>query len=278
MLQGTLHEQRRERGTTMDRTIFTAARPAAATLAPRRGWAGRRACRALVGLVALLLALSAAGLWAPRHSFAATGAIAVNTTNWNGNAGWGAAPFPEAELDSAGIVHLWGAVQQVPTSSGDWTLIGYVPLGMAPNRTLYTIVHTGSGTYADLLINPDREIRVIASQPCPPLCSNFAFVSLESISYYPGTGTSLAWAVNPANWSANAGWGSVAPAWVVDSQGFVHLQGAVRQTATTGGDPTLLLTLPAQLTPPSTASPACAPVTTTCSPLCTPAAAPMPTS
>jgi len=50
--------------------------------------------------------------------------------------------------------------------------------------------------------------------------------------------------LNSANWSSNAGFGSAKPRWYKES-GFVdpdvvHLQGAAKQTTTTGGDPNLL--------------------------------------
>jgi hypothetical protein len=51
-------------------------------------------------------------------------------------------------------------------------------------------------------------------------------------------------AVNTANWSASAGFGSTAPSWFEDSFGLVHLQGAARQVSATGTGANLLGTLP----------------------------------
>ena len=54
--------------------------------------------------------------------------------------------------------------------------------------------------------------------------------------------------LNTANWSGNAGFGSVAPAAYLDIEDVVHLQGAVTQTAQTG-NPNFIGTLPAGYQP-----------------------------
>jgi hypothetical protein len=193
----------------------------------------------LVGLVVLAASTLAAG---PVARAAGAVAIPLNTANWSGSAGFGATA-PAWYLDSYGYVHLQGAAKQVSTG-GDPTLIGTLPAAAIPNRNVFTIVHTYGGTYADLGIQTNGQIRVIA--PRPPAVTDLSFVSLESVSYLPGTGTALT--LNTANWSASAGFGSTAPAWSKDSDGYVHLQGAAKQVVPSGGDPTLIATLPAALT------------------------------
>lgn len=56
--------------------------------------------------------------------------------------------------------------------------------------------------------------------------------------------------VNGLNWSGHAGIGSRGPAWYTDSSGFVHLQGAVRQTSGSGPRAGLIGTLPRAARPP----------------------------
>jgi len=46
---------------------------------------------------------------------------------------------------------------------------------------VYVIVHTFAGTYTDLAIGTDGSIRVIPTRP--PLATDDAFVSLESVTY-----------------------------------------------------------------------------------------------
>jgi hypothetical protein len=46
---------------------------------------------------------------------------------------------------------------------------------------VYTIVHTFNGTYADLAIEPNGQLDLIA--PRPPMVQDYGFVSLESITY-----------------------------------------------------------------------------------------------
>jgi hypothetical protein len=50
-----------------------------------------------------------------------------------------------------------------------------------PRHTVYTIVHTFNGTYADLSIAPNGQIALI--DPRSPMVKDYTFVSLESIVY-----------------------------------------------------------------------------------------------
>lgn len=214
----------------------------------------RRLFVLLVGLVGL--AASAIPASPVAHASGAT-PILVNKPTWSDSAGFGSTA-PAWVKDARGIVHLQGAAKQVLSTSSDPTacsgggnanLLGTLPTGPSganPNRTVFTIVHTFNGTYADLGIQADGQICLIA--PRPPAVKDYSFVSLESISFFAGTGTSLTNNVNTTNWSTSAGFGSVAPASAGTGQ-VVHLQGAVKQKPSTGGDPNLILTLPSGLIP-----------------------------
>jgi hypothetical protein len=50
-----------------------------------------------------------------------------------------------------------------------------------PSRTVYTIVHTYAGTYADLAIEPNGQVLVIG--PRSPAVQDLRFLSLEGITY-----------------------------------------------------------------------------------------------
>jgi hypothetical protein len=58
--------------------------------------------------------------------------------------------------------------------------------------------------------------------------------------------------LNTANWSGSAGFGSRGPAWYTDGAGVVHLQGAVRQTSSSGINAILIGTLPKAARPAAT--------------------------
>jgi hypothetical protein len=111
---------------------------------------------------------------------------------------------------------------------------------------VYIIVDDSATGYADLAIGTDGTIRLI--DPRPPTVKSYNFVPLYSISYRPGHAGS-AIAVNTANWTGSAGFGSRLPAWYTDRSGIVHLQGAASQTSTGGSDPNLIGTLPAAARP-----------------------------
>jgi hypothetical protein len=105
----------------------------------------------------------------------------LNTTNWSANAGFGSSE-PGWNEDTAGVVHLQGAATQV-SLAGDPNLVATLPVVIRPDRTIYTIVHTFNGTYADLSIDPSGQIRLI--DPRPPMGKDYAFVSLEGVTYHP---------------------------------------------------------------------------------------------
>jgi hypothetical protein len=166
--------------------------------------------------------------------------IALNTADWSGNAGAGARS-PGWYKDGSGVVHLQGAVHQVSTGGPGANVIGTLPPAAAPSWTIYTVVITDPGTYADLAIEPDGTIALI--DPRSPAVRDEGFVSLESISYRPNSFNN-AIAVNTSNWSATAGFGSRAPAWYKDKNGIVHLEGAATQTSASGTGANLIGTLP----------------------------------
>lgn len=102
--------------------------------------------------------------------------LPLNASNWSGNACCGAGA-PQWYTDGSGIVHLEGAVTQT-SSSGQANLIGTLPDNARPTRTVFTIVHTDLGTYADLAIGTDGTITLL-----PSFNTNTGFVSLEGITF-----------------------------------------------------------------------------------------------
>ena len=165
---------------------------------------------------------------------------------WSPNAGFGSG-VPGWYMDGSFDVHLQGAVTQ--TSPAASTVLGTVVDGGAPqNRVIYTIVHTFSGTYADVAINPNGQIGLI--DPRPPMVKDYTFVSLECITY--GNNTLNPITPNSTNWSFSAGFGSIAPAWYKDAVGVVHLVGAAKQINASGASANLLGTLPAAASPKRT--------------------------
>jgi hypothetical protein len=107
----------------------------------------------------------------------------LNTANWSGNAGYGSSE-PGWNEDSAGVVHLQGAAT-LTSLSGNFGLLATLPAVIRPGRTVYTIVHTFDGTYADLAIQPTGQVQLI--DPRPPMGGgdtfDYTFVSLEGVTY-----------------------------------------------------------------------------------------------
>jgi hypothetical protein len=106
--------------------------------------------------------------------------IAVNTANWTLFACCGARS-PGWYADKSGIIHLQGAARQIDASGPKAGLLGTLPKAARPSRNLYFIVHTWSGTYADLGITTKGNIGLIGARP--PEITDYFFVSLEGISY-----------------------------------------------------------------------------------------------
>ena len=179
--------------------------------------------------------------------------IEINQTNWiqtwqPPNNSFGAAN-PTWYKDGEGIVHLEGATKQwnaTPGGNSLPSLIGAVPPAAAPTRAITTVVHTAFGTHADLFITPNGQIAI--SGPQPPAFTDFSFVSLEGVSYNPGTLFNHVGNLNVNNWSPCCG-SATDPGWVQDNAGIVHLQGEVNQTTSSGPNANLVATLPASIAP-----------------------------
>ena len=190
---------------------------------------------AMSGLIAPLVALAIlaiSGSLAPLFALSIPVAplIGLNAVNWSASAGFGStAPgwYKEVGLVDPDVVHLQGAVKQTSAIGPDANLIGTLPPAASPNRVVYTIVHTFDGTYADIAISPNGQIVLI--DPKPPAVKDYSFVSLESITYEQFLPVPNLIKPN-TYWSANAGFGSSAPAWYQDGSLDVHLQGAASQT------------------------------------------------
>jgi hypothetical protein len=162
-------------------------------------------------------------------------------------AGDGSAPAGYYK-DADGTVHLQGAVKQLSSEPGYPQLIGTMASD-APNRYVYTIVHTAEGTYADLVIDPSGQIYLLPSANTNPV-----FVSLEGVTYSLEADTPIQLS---GNWTgienttpSDPSYGAVNPGWSLDAQGVVHLFGAVRQLTPESGVQ-LIGTLPAAVAPES---------------------------
>jgi hypothetical protein len=182
----------------------------------------------LIALAILAMSGSLAPLFAV--SIPVEPLIGLNEVNWSASAGFGStAPgwYKEVGLVDPDVVHLQGAVKQSSAIGPNANLIGTLPPAASPDRVVYTIVHTFEGTYADLAINPNGQIVLI--DPKAPAVKDYSFVSLEGITYEQFLPVPNLIKTN-TYWSANAGFGSSAPAWYQDGSFDVHLQGAAHQT------------------------------------------------
>jgi hypothetical protein len=90
-------------------------------------------------------------------------------------------PFEAWYKDSSGVIHLQGAVRQTSVSGTSPNLVGTLPGTAAPQHNIFTIVHTFSGTYADVSITRTGQIHLL--DPRPPMVKDYIFVSLEGITY-----------------------------------------------------------------------------------------------
>ena len=106
--------------------------------------------------------------------------IFTNTANWSDPGTFGQAA-PGWFEDDGGVIHLEGGLQPVSLSGPNALLLGTLPIVARPTRTVYTIEHTFSGTYADVAINPLGQIFVIP--PRPAAVTDLSFVSLEGITF-----------------------------------------------------------------------------------------------
>jgi hypothetical protein len=224
------------------------------TFLPFRHGLGRYAAVALAGAAALGV-LGAAG---PAYAAPASG-VAVTpitlTADWSGNAQYGSGSpgwFVDTSLVDPAVVHLQGAVTQVSTTAApDPNLIGTLPPAARPDRSVYELVHTFDGTYADIEIDQFGDIYLI--NPHSPAVQDYRFVSLEGVSYERSISASnVPVPVNTPEWSANAGLDSVAPSGWVDGSGNVHLAGAATQLCSTNLCGEVIATLPPELRPNAT--------------------------
>lgn len=200
---------------------------------------------------AVLAILTIGGTAAASPAAAATPAsaapIQLNTKNWSASAGFGSRRAAWY-TDGSGVVHLQGAVRQTNHVTPTAPLIGTLPPAARPNLDVYAIVHTFSGTYADVEIT--RQGSIFAIDPEPPAVTDLRFLSLEGISYRPkGSGSLIA--LNTANWSEAIAQTRFA-AWYKDRSGIVHLQGTAEQISSAGSRAGVLGTLPPAARPART--------------------------
>ncbi len=172
-------------------------------------------------------------------------AITLNGTNWSPRTGFGSDVGAPAAHRTGGVVRLEGAAKQISPIGGGANFLGTVPGNDRPgNGTVYTIAATNDGTYADVAINTSGQIFLI--EPRRPALKDYTFISLEGITYAAGnTLPSVAGIfTNTGNWSQFGAFGSAAPGWFEDTGGFIHLEGGLQRTSTSGPNALLLGTLP----------------------------------
>ena len=218
----------------------------------RRHRLRRRLAGGLLTAVAALLATAAA-------ASAYTPTPIVTNGSWSPNPCCGAR-HPGWFKDAFGIVHLEGAVSQLVNPGGP-ALITTLPPAARPNRSVFEIVHTFGGTYADISIDPQGRVGIIA--PRPPEKFDPSFVSLEGISYQTNDQIPVQpILVNQSNWVQNWGpqgsrnpnnsFGASNPGWYKDGSGIVHLEGATKLFNGSGPNEFLIGTLPAVAAPART--------------------------
>ena len=173
--------------------------------------------------------------------------ITANSANWTSSL-LGHRPLAWY-ADQSGVVHLQGAAAQSHNSGAGANMIGTLPPQARPARAVFTVVATAGGTYADLAIQPNGQINLI--NPRPPAMTDYEAVSLESITYRPSA-PSAQIMINKHNWNGRAGFESGRPGWYIDHSGVVHLQGAVRQTSTSGTGANQIGSLPPAARPTHT--------------------------
>ncbi|MBV9335840.1 MAG: hypothetical protein JO243_08085 [Solirubrobacterales bacterium] len=214
-----------------------------AALVPGPGLRHRLAAGLIAAMAVLLATAAAASAYTPT--------TIITNGPWSPNPCCGAR-HPGWYKDAFGIVHLEGAVSQLVNPGGP-TLITTLPPAARPNRSVFEIVHTFGGTYADISIDTQGRVGIIA--PRPPEKFDPSFVSLEGISYQPNNQIPVnPISINQANWVQNWGrqgptnpnksFGASNPGWYKDGSGIVHLEGATRQTNALGSSAPLIGTLP----------------------------------
>lgn len=196
--------------------------------------------------------VSLEGITYERTISATNFAVPVNTANWSGNAGFGAAA-PSVWVDGSGIVHLEGAVTQTSGQGTGADVLGTLPPAFRPNHNVFLVTHTFAGTYADLGISASTG-QITLTGARGPAVQDYRFVSLEDISYpqdgqAEGTFSGLI-TVNTANYSDGTAKGTVfRPEASTDAEGTVYLSGAVAQTSAIGTGANTVGTVPAGLRP-----------------------------
>jgi len=209
----------------------------------RRGLRRRLAGGLMIATVGLLATAASASAYTPTPI--------VTNGSWSPNPCCNA-PHPGWYKDAFGIVHLEGAVSQLVIPGGT-PLITTLPPAARPDRSVFEVVHTFGGTYADISIDPQGRVGIIA--PRFPEKFDPSFVSLEGVSYQTNDQIPVnPIAINQRNWVQNWGpqvatnrnksFGATNPSWYKDGSGIVHLEGATRQTNALGSSAPLVGTLP----------------------------------
>lgn len=137
---------------------------------------------------------------------------------------------PAVSLDPTGTVHLSGSLAGGSDLSTAFTL----PAGMRPTHTTYLDVYTFGGTVGSLEITKSGSVTLFGGS-----VSNFT--SLAGVSFQTAAAGAPSALPLSNGWKGGSFTGGP-PAALLDSQGVVHLSGALNK----GSDDTVAATLPSQ--------------------------------
>jgi hypothetical protein len=171
--------------------------------------------------------------------------VPVNDANWSGQSRSDAVA-PSAWRDGSGVVHLQGAVTQTSSHGPGTDVIGTLPEAFRPSRNVFTIAHSGAGTYVDLFISALTG-QIILTGAQGPAAADGRLVSLEGITFTDNADLRIT--VNTADYRGSTVFNTFAPSAYVDGSGIVHLVGAIRQMSGTETGPKLVGTVPAVARP-----------------------------
>jgi hypothetical protein len=131
--------------------------------------------------------------------------------------------------DTAGIVHLHGGIAQTaPRGQGCCEPVAFIQdPAERPSWSVFEIVHTNFGTYADVEIGTDGEIQVIA--PRPPAVTDYAFLSLEGLTFAAASPKFFGLAVRGADRHWSDGHGDTSQAAAARARGARSPRAPARQ-------------------------------------------------
>jgi hypothetical protein len=149
---------------------------------------------------------------------------------------------PAAAVDSNGIVHLRGAMHQ---DVGPGNAIAFIlPANLRPAKSITVSVDLFTAATGQIEIDPNGRVTV---EPTGSYSDGQRFTSLEGVTFPRAAAAPLAFtALALHNGWTPFGVYTAAPAGAVDSEGVVHLRGAMAQKS---GSSPIAFTLPPNLRP-----------------------------